>query len=95
MTKAPDTAGAFDFSPVRIVCANRLGERSVRAVRCHSRRVGQPAGLVVDVDGDLAELVAVFPGVVGAEQQLATTGERDTQVGLRTAPVATVYCGQR
>jgi hypothetical protein len=34
-------------------------------------RVTEPVGLVGDVRRDLAELVAVLPGVVRAEQQLA------------------------
>ena len=43
-----------------------------------------------NVGGDLAELVAVLAGVVGAEEQLAARGELDAEVGLGTAPVAAV-----
>jgi hypothetical protein len=52
-------------------------------------------GLVDDVRGDLAELVSVLSGVVGAEQQLATRLELDSQVGLGSATVAAVRSAQR
>ncbi len=39
---------------------------------------------------DLAELVAVLAGVVGAEEQLSTTLELNPEVGLGAASVATV-----
>jgi hypothetical protein len=48
----------------------------------------------VDVDGDLAQLVAVLAGVVRAEEKLAATGKLDAQVGLGTAPVAAVHSRQ-
>ena len=47
-------------------------------------------GLVVDVDRDRAELLAVLAGVVGAEQELAAAGEVDAEVGLGAAAVAAV-----
>jgi hypothetical protein len=52
-------------------------------------------GLVGQVSGDLAELVAVLPGVVGAEQQLTPGLELDAQVGLGSATVAAVRGAQR
>jgi len=52
-------------------------------------------GLVVDVDGDGAELLAVRAGVVSAEEQLSTLAELDAQVGLGSATVAAVARGQR
>ena len=58
------------------------------------RSVTQLVSLVVDVDGDGAELFAVLAGVVGTEQQLATGGELYAEVGLGAAAVATVQSCQ-
>ncbi len=52
--------------------------------------VAELAGLVVDVLGDLAQLLAVLTGVVGAEQQLAAALELYAEVGLGAASVAPV-----
>jgi hypothetical protein len=54
------------------------------------RGVDQLAGLVLDGHRDLAELVAVLPRVVRAEQEVAAAGELDTEVGLGTATVTAV-----
>jgi hypothetical protein len=51
-------------------------------------------GLVLDRHRDLLEPVTVLAGVVGAEEQLATGGELDAEVGLGTTTVATVLGGQ-
>ena len=58
-------------------------------------RVGELVGLVDDVRGDLAELVAVLAGVVGAEEQLAAGLELHAEVGLGPAAVAAVRSAQR
>src|SRR3954454_22721987 len=50
----------------------------------------EPTGLVVDRDRDVAQLLRVLPAVVGAEKQLPTAGQGDTDVGLRTAAVTTI-----
>jgi hypothetical protein len=57
--------------------------------------VTELVGLVDDVRGDLAELVAVLACVVGAEQQLATRLELDSEVGLGSATVAAVRGTER
>jgi hypothetical protein len=59
------------------------------------RRVTELVGLVDHVRGDLAELVAVLAGVVGAEEQLAARLELDPEVGLGSATVAAVRSAQR
>ena len=63
--------------------------------RARRRGVGELVGLVDHVGGDLAELVAVLAGVVGAEEQLAAGLELDPQVGLGSATVAAVRGAQR
>jgi hypothetical protein len=50
--------------------------------------------LVDDVGGDLAQLVSVLTGVVGAEQEFAPCLELHTKVGLGSATVATVQSSQ-
>jgi hypothetical protein len=57
--------------------------------------VAELVGLVLDVLGHLAELLAVLAGVVGAEEELETTLEVDTEVGLGAASVAPVQCAER
>jgi hypothetical protein len=68
---------------------------SVLLVGSGGRDVAELAGLVGDVRRDLAELVAVLAGVVGAEQQLPTRLELDTEVGLGSATVAAVRGAER
>jgi hypothetical protein len=51
--------------------------------------------LVDHGDGHLLELLTVLASVVGAEKQLTTGLELDTEVGLGTAAVATVLSSQR
>ncbi len=51
---------------------------------------GQLVGLVVDGHGDLTQLVTVLSRVVGAEEQVTTARELDTEVGLCSATVAAV-----
>jgi hypothetical protein len=46
----------------------------------------------MNLNGDLAELVAVCSGVVAAEKEIATTGENNAYVRLRAAAVTTVGC---
>jgi hypothetical protein len=69
-------------------------QASALDVRRDRRRVHELLGLVVDVDRDLAELVAVLTGVVGAEEELAARGKLHAKIGLSAAPVATVAGGQ-
>ena len=52
-------------------------------------------GLVVHVRGDLTDLVTVFAGMVGTEEEFTTGLEAHPKIGLRTTPVATVKRGQR
>jgi hypothetical protein len=59
------------------------------------RGVDQLAGLVLHCDGDLAELVTVLTGVVGAEEQVTASSELDTEVGLGTAPVTAIQRCER
>ena len=59
------------------------------------RPVGEPAGLVLDVLGNLTELVAVLAGVVRAEEKLAAALELYPEVGLGAAPVTPVDRGER
>ena len=56
---------------------------------------GEFVGLVVDVAGDLTQLVAVLAGVVGAEKKLPTCLQLHAQVSLSAASVATINRGQR
>jgi hypothetical protein len=65
------------------------------AVRRDGRGGGELLRLVVDVDGDLAELVTVLARVVRAEEELAPTGQLDAEVGLRAATVAAVKGRER
>ncbi len=51
-------------------------------------------GLVVDLNGDLPELVAVGTSVVEAEQQFAATGKDNAYICLRAAAVTAVGRGQ-
>ena len=51
-------------------------------------------GLVLDLQGDLLQLVLVDTRVVGAEEQLAAGGQGDSQVSLRSAVIATISSGQ-
>jgi hypothetical protein len=46
----------------------------------------------VNRDGHFAQLVLVLPSVVGAEQQLGSTGELDPHIGLSAAAIAAIYC---
>lgn len=48
----------------------------------------------MNLNGNLAELVAVGTGVVEAEQQLSAIGKDNSYVCLRTAAVTAVGCGQ-
>ena len=58
-------------------------------------RSAELAGLVVDLQCDLGELGRVGLAVVAAEEEFAAGGEGDPYVGLGSAAVATVSCGQR
>jgi hypothetical protein len=51
-------------------------------------------GLVLEIDGDLAESCFVLTSMVSAEQQLATTGQHRAQVSAGAAPIAAVGGGQ-
>ena len=68
---------------------------TVFAVGCDGGRDGQLLGLVHDAGRDLAELVTVLAGVVGAEEQLTTALELHAKVGLGAASVAAVDRGER
>ena len=72
-----------------------VGGRSALALRGRGAGAGETVRLVVDVDRDLAELVAVLACVVGAEQQLATRLELDSEIGLSSATVAAVRGAER
>ena len=91
--------GTMDAERPRTSVSGASGSRWVRSVRlrprCPRRRVVQLVGLVLDVRGDLAELLAVLAGVVGAEQQLAAGLELHPEVGLGTASVAPVTAVRR
>src|SRR5437588_12469249 len=50
----------------------------------------QPRGLVVDLGGYGTEAFLVLLAMVGTEQQLASGGEGDAEVGLRAAAVAAI-----
>ena len=54
----------------------------------------EAVGLVLDVDGDVAEGLGMAPRVVAAEQEL-THGQDHANVRLSVAAVATVGGGQR
>jgi hypothetical protein len=49
-----------------------------------------PRRLVVDLQGNLLQLVGVLLAVVRAEEQLEPAGKRDADVGLGTTPITTV-----
>jgi hypothetical protein len=73
----------------------------VRQLVCGSAGLGRrTAGgtelvrLVDDVRGDLAQLVSVLTGVVGAEEEFSSGLELHTKVGLGSATVATVQSSQ-
>ena len=74
---------------------SKFGSVSARCRGDWRGRLGELVGLVHEVDGDLAELVAVLAGVVGAEEELATGLELDAKVGLGSATVAAVRGAQR
>jgi hypothetical protein len=59
------------------------------------RRARQPAGLVVDVHGDLRQGRGVLPVVMRAEHELQTVGEQDPDVSLGTAAITAVHGGKR
>ncbi len=59
-----------------------------------SRGEVELVGLVVNLDGHLAELVAVGTSVVEAEQQFAAAGKNNADIGLRAAAVTAVGCRQ-
>ena len=81
-------SGAFvDGRGWRAVSARSSGAVGRRRPACRSRRS--------TCGGDLAELVAVLAGVVGAEEQLAAATGARPQVGLGSATVAAVRGGQR
>jgi hypothetical protein len=69
-------------------------EPSALVERCGGRG-DQPVGLVVDVRGDRTEGVPVLATVVGAEEQLTTGHEENTDVRLGAATVAAVGGGER
>ena len=83
-----ERSGTTNEAPA-IAGASSMG-RGCSVGRRADRRVDELAGLVVHVHGDLAELVAVLAGVVGAEQQLTAARELDAEVGLGAASVASV-----
>ena len=61
-------------------------------ISCSRESVAESRGLVVNVDGDLLELVAVGAGVVGTEHEFAAGFEAYAHVGLCTTAIAAV-CG--
>lgn len=54
----------------------------------------QAVGFILDVSGNLSELVSVSAGVVRAKEEVSH-GHDNTNVGLGAATVAPVSCGQR
>ena len=84
----PAWCGALGKTRAATACRSVLGGRGCGGV-------DESVGLVVDVNCDLAELVAVLSGVVCAEEEVAGTGELHAQVGLCTATVAAVQSRQR
>ena len=58
------------------------------------RRAYEPAGLVVDVDGDFRQGGRVLPAVMRAEQQLQATREQGPDVSLGATAVAAVHGGK-
>lgn len=67
---------------------------SALAVRRCMRSMCESVGLVEDLGVDGAQGWCVGAPMVGTEQQFAATGEDNSQVGARSAAVATVGCGQ-
>src|SRR5437879_5543267 len=54
----------------------------------------EPTRLIVNGDRDVAQLLRVFPSVVGAEEQLPTACQGYSDIGLRAAAVTTVRSRQ-
>ena len=75
--------------------ARRRREVSVLFVVGACRGSCEPLRLVLYLSGDLLELRLELAAMVGAEQQLSTAEEDDTQVRLCVAAVATVGGRQR
>jgi hypothetical protein len=85
---------------------NRLTRKHPPASRWTPAGVGRSGGsapgrvnvelvrLVVDLSGNLAELVAVGSGVVDAEQEFAAAGEHNADIGLRATTVTAVDRGK-
>src|SRR6516162_11454116 len=74
------------------------GRRAMTRSRLDRRlvlRVGQPAGLILDVDSYLGECLRVLTPVVGAEKQLSLVREQDANVRLRATAIAEIKGGQR
>lgn len=69
--------------------------RSAVVVAYGRRSGGEPLRLVLYFRGDLLEFWLELATVVGAEQELATSGQYDAQVSLGAATVTAVSCGQR
>ena len=63
-------------------------------VGCADRGSHETPGLVLDRGGYLLQFVGVLAGVVGAEEELATSGKLDADIGLGAATVAAVKRGQ-
>src|ERR1700744_2459421 len=58
-------------------------------------RVGETLGLILNLNRYFPVGRAVFPAVVGAEEQLTRIREQDADISLRAAAVAEVQGGQR
>jgi hypothetical protein len=69
--------------------------RSALCLGCGGRSGDQLLGLVVVAGGNLTKLRLVGSAVVGAEEELATRGQRHSDVGLGATAVATVGGRQR
>jgi hypothetical protein len=52
-------------------------------------------GLVVDLKGDLLQLVSMLFAMVRAEEEFVPAGHGDADIRLRAAPIATIGCSQR
>ena len=50
-------------------------------------------GVILNMQGDLLELVFVGSGMVRAEKELATVAQRDAHIGLCAASITTVRSG--
>ncbi len=55
---------------------------------------GDPLAFVVDLEGDLLQLIGVLLAVVSTEEELEATGQRDSDIGLRAATVTTICRAQ-